>query len=162
LGVARLRTRHQLRPSPTLNRQAPLSTKFAPDGSNCKTTLLGGDSHDPAFKDRVARELAGTKVDFLFIDGDHTEAGVERDYRDYVGFVRPGGLVAFHDIVEKQPLPTNQVFGFWQRLRKEADVVEFVDNPKQCGFGIGVVRIPPDERQSRASTRFIRASSAVA
>jgi predicted O-methyltransferase YrrM len=125
-----------------LHRQAPLFTKFAPEGSKCRTTLLDGDSHDPSFKARVARELGGAKVDFLFIDGDHTESGVERDYRDYVEFVRPGGLVAFHDIVEKQPLPTNQVYGFWKRLRQEADVVEFIDNPKQCGFGIGVVRIP--------------------
>lgn len=126
----------------SLHRQAPLFTKFPPPDSTCRVSLLAGDSHTPAFKARLAAELGGKKADFLFIDGDHTEPGVEKDYRDYVEFVRPGGLIAFHDIVEKQPLPTNQVFGFWQRLKKTADTVEFIDNPNQCGFGIGVVRLP--------------------
>ena len=36
-------------------------------------------------------------IDFLFIDGDHREEAVERDWLDWSRFVREGGVVAFHD-----------------------------------------------------------------
>jgi predicted O-methyltransferase YrrM len=121
--------------------QAPLFTQFPPPGSKCKVTLLSGNSHSSDFKALVAKELNGTKVDFLFIDGDHTEQGVTADYNDYKEFVRPGGLIAFHDIVENQPLPTNQVFHLWKRLKSLAEVEEFINDPKQRGFGIGIMRI---------------------
>ena len=122
--------------------QRPVFSRFAPPGSNCQITLLSGNSHEPAFKAKLARELNGEKADFMFIDGDHTESGVEADYNDYKEFVRPGGLIAFHDIVEQQPLPTNQVYPFWKRLKVGADVQEFVADPNQCGFGIGLLRVP--------------------
>lgn len=122
--------------------QRPLFSRFAPPGSQCQITLLTGNSHDATFKTCLARELNGEKADFMFIDGDHTEAGVEADYNDYKEFVRPGGLIAFHDIVEKQPLPTNQVYPFWKRLKIGENVKEFVADPKQCGFGIGLLHVP--------------------
>jgi cephalosporin hydroxylase len=125
-----------------MSHQAPLFTKLPPPGSGCTVTLLSGDSHDPDFRARVAHELDGRQVDFLFIDGDHTEAGVTADYNDYKDFVRPGGLIAFHDIVEHQPLATNQVFHLWKRLKTLAPVEEFVNDPNQCGFGIGLLRVP--------------------
>lgn len=50
--------------------------------------------------------------------------------------------MAFHDIVENQPLPTNQVQHFWKKLRADADTTEFVNDPEQCCFGIGVLRVP--------------------
>ncbi len=125
-----------------MTHQTPLFSRFPPPGSNCQVTLLSGDSHSADFKSRVARELNGEQVDFLFIDGDHTDAGVTQDYNDYREFVRPGGLIAFHDIVENQPLDINQVFYLWQRLKQVGDVEEFIDNPDQCGFGIGILRVP--------------------
>jgi predicted O-methyltransferase YrrM len=47
-------------------------------------------SHDAA---------AGWKdpIDFLYIDGDHSYDAVVRDVRNFVPFVREGGVVAFHD-----------------------------------------------------------------
>jgi hypothetical protein len=36
-------------------------------------------------------------IDLLFIDGDHLEAGVQRDWDDWHGFIAPGGHVLFHD-----------------------------------------------------------------
>lgn len=121
--------------------QKALLEALPPPGSNCRVRLLTGDSHAPEFKQRVAAELGGEKVDFLFIDGDHTVEGVTADYEDYREFVRPGGIIAFHDIVEKQPFETNQVHRFWQVIKKRTDTEEFIDNPDQCGFGIGIVRV---------------------
>jgi cephalosporin hydroxylase len=122
--------------------QEELFTRFPLPGSKCRVTLLSGDSHAAAFRARVAETLAGRQVDFLFIDGDHREAGVTADYEDYRGFVRPGGLIAFHDIVENQPLDTNQVNRLWRKLRDQPGAEELVNDPKQCGFGIGVIRVP--------------------
>jgi len=122
--------------------QRSLLEALPPPGSGCRVTLLTGDSHSSAFKEQVARELNGEQVDFLFIDGDHTETGVERDYNDYREFVRPGGIIAFHDIVENQPLPGNQVYHFWKRVKSGQVVEEFVDDRNQCGFGIGIIRVP--------------------
>jgi predicted O-methyltransferase YrrM len=36
-------------------------------------------------------------VDFLFIDGDHTEAGLLADWNAWSGLVESGGVVALHD-----------------------------------------------------------------
>lgn len=121
--------------------QRPLFSRFPPPGSNCQVTLLTGNSHEASFKARLAQELNGEKADFLFIDGDHTVEGVKADYEDYREFVRPGGIIAFHDIVEKQPFETNQVHQFWQQVRKETETEEFISDPDQCGFGIGIVRV---------------------
>lgn len=125
-----------------MTHQSKLFTRFPPPGSNCKVTLLSGNSHDPQFKSKVANALKGEQVDFLFVDGDHTVGGVTADYQEYKEFVRPGGLIAFHDIVESQPLVTNQVYHLWKHLKHSPFAEEFVDNPQQCGFGIGVLHVP--------------------
>lgn len=119
----------------------PLYEAFPPPESQCQVTHLSGDSHERPFRETVEAQFAGEQVDFLFIDGDHTEKGVEADYNDYHHLVRPGGLIAFHDIVEKQALPTNQVYYFWERLKPGVNYEEFVDSPDQTGFGIGIVRV---------------------
>lgn len=125
-----------------MKHQSRLFSRFPPPGSHCKVDLLSGDSHAPQFKARVAKALNGVKVDFLFIDGDHTAEGVTADYLDYKEFVRPGGLIGFHDILENQPLPTNQVYQLWKRLKQVGQVEEFVNDPNQRGFGIGVLHVP--------------------
>lgn len=122
--------------------QKPLLEALPPPGSQCKVTLLTGNSHEAAFKQRVTQALNGRKADFIFIDGDHTVEGVTADYNDYKEFVRPGGIIAFHDIVESQPLPTNQVYHLWKTIKPKAVTEEFVNDPKQCGFGIGIIRVP--------------------
>jgi predicted O-methyltransferase YrrM len=44
----------------------------------------------------VASRWTGA-VDLVFIDGDHSEAGVRTDWEDWHDFVEPGGVVLFHD-----------------------------------------------------------------
>ncbi len=38
-----------------------------------------------------------TKVDILFIDGDHTRQAVINDWNYYIDFVNPGGFICFDD-----------------------------------------------------------------
>ena len=59
---------------------------------------LTGDSHYQSMSNSVKHILGGEQADLLFIDGDHSFHGVTRDYQMYYQFVRPGGVIAFHDI----------------------------------------------------------------
>ena len=45
--------------------------------------------------DAAARDHAS--VDFVFIDGDHSEDGLLADWRAWSPLVEPGGIVALHD-----------------------------------------------------------------
>lgn len=57
---------------------------------------FAGDSHSEGCRDFL-RLVAGTGFDFVFLDGDHTAAGIEADTRMVLPHVRESGLVAFHD-----------------------------------------------------------------
>ena len=37
------------------------------------------------------------KFDLIFIDGDHTYAGVEHDFRKFLPYVKDNGIILFHD-----------------------------------------------------------------
>lgn len=77
--------------------------------------VIHGDSHAPETPGQVQKILGDRALDLLFIDGDHTYDGVRQDYLMYSPLVRPGGLIAFHDIV-KTHWPGCQVDRFWGEL----------------------------------------------
>jgi hypothetical protein len=50
--------------------------------------------------EKFSHEAAQTwkdAIDLLLIDGDHAETAVEQDWNDWSRFVKPGGVVIFHD-----------------------------------------------------------------
>ena len=59
---------------------------------------IAGDSHEEATAERLEAILNGRPIDLLFLDGDHTAAGVEADVLMYAPLVRDGGVIAFHDV----------------------------------------------------------------
>ena len=65
--------------------------------------LIRGDSHQQATVELTKSYLGGNLADFLFIDADHTEAGVRADYSMYSPLVRKGGMIGFHDIAITRP-----------------------------------------------------------
>jgi len=83
-------------PDELIARTAKFKT-FAP-----RVRVITGDSHRPPIRDAVEQALGGEKLDFLFIDGDHSFNGVKQDFLDYSTFVRPGGVIAFHDINDSE------------------------------------------------------------
>jgi predicted O-methyltransferase YrrM len=109
--------------------------------------LVSGDSHSDAAKRSVLDILQGRKLDFLFIDGDHSYEGVWQDFRDYGPLVREGGIIAFHDIVPdfktRYGLETSNWAGgvhqFWSEVCRQYPGVSIIDRPDQDGFGIGVL-----------------------
>lgn len=107
-----------------------------------KLHLLRGDSHTPEMLARLKSVLPGDgRVDFLFIDGDHTYEGVKADFEMYSGLVRPGGLIVFHDICKHAASVNCHVDRFWQEVKNERRVREFVHNPNQGTCGIGVIEV---------------------
>jgi predicted O-methyltransferase YrrM len=105
-----------------------------------RVVVLDADSHLTDTRTQIEQLLAGTPLDVLFIDGDHTAAGVTTDFRMYSPLVRSGGLVAFHDIVPGPAEAVGGVPAFWQKTRN-AESMEFVEDWKQGGYGIGVLRV---------------------
>lgn len=98
--------------------------------------FLRGNSHDKGTVDKLARILGQAKVEFLFIDGDHSYEGVRQDFRDYAQFVARGGVVALHDIMYH---PGYGVSQFWNEIKSQYPSKEIIASRNQMGYGIGVL-----------------------
>jgi len=81
-----------------------------------KTHLIKGDSLSIKTLDKVTNILDGREADFLFIDGGHGFYNAKFEYLNYGNFVRPGGVIAFHDII----------FDTREYFRKEGEVTKGV------------------------------------
>jgi len=87
------------------------------------------------FSFEAAKEWIG-QIDFLFLDGDHSEMGVQRDWDDWNQYVIPGGVIAFHDAATFEGGWPQQNWGsvivvnrlFRSRELSEWRVVEEVDS----------------------------------
>lgn len=119
-----------------------------------KTVNYQGDT-----RARASLAFAETHApyDFLFIDANHTEAGVTADFLDYAPLVKPCGLLAFHDILGPGPgglLAFHDILGpgparnqdhirvsrLWKRIQQAGYVTrELITHPEQTWGGIGVV-----------------------
>ncbi len=104
-----------------------------------KLDLIRADSHQPETWARVESILSGSRLDFIFIDGDHTYDGVKKDYENYRRLSAADALIGFHDIVPNVTDPDCEVPRFWEELRAQRKTSEFVANSSQMGAGIGVV-----------------------
>jgi cephalosporin hydroxylase len=112
-------------------------------------SLVESNSHEAATRRRVVDTLGNTKLDFLFIDGDHSYEGVKQDFEDYSSLVRTGGLVGFHDIVPdfttrfgiQTGSQSGGVYKFWREISSRFPHYEFIESVAQDGYGIGVVRV---------------------
>jgi predicted O-methyltransferase YrrM len=114
----------------------PLYRRFASPGQTLH--LLRADSHDPATRARVKELLGDRSVDFLFIDGDHSDAGVRADWELFHDLVRPVGLIALHDIV---PSGGSEVHLLWNELKAHYRHEELIADPNQRWCGIGLVHV---------------------
>lgn len=113
-----------------------------------KIKLVVGDSHSMAVERRIRKEFSKTGLDFLFIDGDHSLLGVLNDFVRYFPLVRSGGIIAFHDINPdsfiKTGIKTESYVGsvpcFWEMIQRQGfRAQQFIDDPSQDGFGIGII-----------------------
>jgi predicted O-methyltransferase YrrM len=106
---------------------------------NQQIALIRADSHDLSTLQAVRTILKERRLDFLFIDGDHTYAGVKTDFEMYSKLVRKGGIIAFHDICPHPPETGCEVNKFWCEIEEQYKHDEIIKDSKQNGGGIGVV-----------------------
>jgi predicted O-methyltransferase YrrM len=102
-------------------------------------SLLRANSQSPESVATLKAILGGRKIDFLFIDGDHTYKGVKADYDNYAPLVGPGGMVVFHDVCLHPPELDCHVDVFWREVREKFRHEEIIENPGQGTCGIGVL-----------------------
>ena len=128
-------------------RHKSLLRGLAPEG--CEFHAIERSSYAPETVARVGRVLADRTLDLLLIDGDHRYEGALSDFRAYRRHVREGGLIAFHDIrptgIEEPGKPEECWAGgvprLWRELKElHDDSWEFIADPNQHGFGLGVLR----------------------
>jgi cephalosporin hydroxylase len=113
---------------------------FTANQPQCHLELLRMDSQSEVTKRKLVALLGGQPIDFLFIDGDHRYAGVKRDYTLYADLVRPGGLIALHDIRPNTRTDTIQVDRLWNEVKQtEQHTEEIVHEPYTGRFGIGLI-----------------------
>lgn len=101
--------------------------------------LLRMDSHKDTTLHAINRILGGRKLDFLFIDGDHTYEGVRKDFEMYSRLLSPHGIIAFHDIVPGSRGRVGGVPRFWNEIKRNFRYIELVEDWEQGGYGIGVI-----------------------
>lgn len=126
-------------------RNTPRLRAFA--RSSLELRFLNGDSSSAELRSTLDSCLGGRAIDLLFIDGDHSFAGVLADFRFYSRFVKTDGLIAFHDIVADDTLRTGEARGtwagevpiLWDILKHQYTSREFVDSWEQQGSGIGLL-----------------------
>jgi predicted O-methyltransferase YrrM len=68
------------------------------DDAKCPVHHIKKNSHLEETVEDLKAILNGREIDVLFIDGDHSKAGMLQDFHDYFPLVRSGGIIAVHDI----------------------------------------------------------------
>lgn len=100
----------------------------------CKLYLIPDESQKVETQETVNDILKGRNIDFLFIDGNHTYSGVKMDFEIYSKLVRPGGIIAFHDIGKNEE---GGVYNLWQELKEKHKHKEFLlEKNKEKGIGV--------------------------
>jgi predicted O-methyltransferase YrrM len=117
----------------------PIYQSFGSAGQ--KIRLIRSNSHEKTTLREVEKILDKRKVDFLFIDGDHSYDGVKRDFRMYGKFVRKGGVIAFHDICPGPPEKVHGVPKLWNEIKQNFRHAEIVEDWNQGNWGIGVIYV---------------------
>ncbi len=121
------------------SRKSNLYRAFAK--SNQEIVLIRKNAHHEHTLNEVKKVLSGLKLDFLFIDGDHTYEGVKKDFEMYSPLVRKGGIVAFHDIAKHPEKSKCEVNKFWEEIKYNHKNSEFINNVNQGTYGIGLIYI---------------------
>lgn len=119
-------------------RSIPFFRSFCQPGQTLH--CLRGSSHEDTIRTKLQQILNGAQLDFLFIDGDHSYEGVKQDFEFYSKFVKPGGIIAFHDIVKIEGRPMIEVHRFWDEFKAKHRYEEYIEtSPERRKTGIGVI-----------------------
>lgn len=121
-----------------------------------QSVQLNGDSKSSDTVERVKKVLNGRKIDFLFIDGDHSYEGVKADFEAFLPLMSSNGMIAFHDIVldfktrfgKDTGMWVGEVPKYWDEIKGDYNSSEIVENPEQDGQGIGIIQLQIEGSQA--------------
>ena len=120
--------------------KVPLYKSFG--RKNQRIELIRDNSHLPEVFDQVRELLDGKKIDYLFLDGDHSYEGVKADFETYGKLLSDSSIVAFHDIVsDKSENPDHFVSLFWDEIKHQYNFREFIKSSDQSKLGLGILKI---------------------
>lgn len=122
-------------------KKIPFLQYFVSDKNEAKVSVILGDSHALDTVQKLGEVLNGEKIDFLFIDGDHTYEGVKADFELYSPLIREGGIIAFHDIVESDYHHSMNCYvdKLWNEIKGQYKYLEIIEKPHQHKYGIGIL-----------------------
>ena len=101
------------------------------DERGVELRAINGDSHDHTTRAAAVAAIGDNWVDVLYIDGDHSTAGVLADFNDYAPLVRPGGMIVLHDVTG-----IASVRAAWDEIKATRRHLE-INTPN--GWGIGII-----------------------
>ena len=105
---------------------------------NTGVKIVTGDSSSDHVAEQVREILGGNYLDIVFIDGNHSERGVIRDYLMYEPMVSKDGMICFHDIWMKS------VNRAWDQIRESNNWATLELCQKRGFYGIGIIFIGSD------------------
>jgi len=94
---------------------------------NPNFTQYNVDSHSTDTIETI--KSLNIKFDMLFIDGDHSLTGCTMDYEYYRQFVKPDGIIVFHDIIANTTINNEylEVYDFWESNKHKHCYTEIVN-----------------------------------
>ena len=99
-------------------------------------TTIKGDSRAA---ETIAAAQVHTPYDWIFIDADHSYEFVALDWQNYGPMVSPGGVVAFHDINERNGYGVSRL---WREIQAQGYVTQEINAQLPSLCGVGVVYVP--------------------
>lgn len=107
---------------------------------NQKLRMIDMNSQTDSAERALVSAIDGKPIDVLFIDGDHRYEGVKNDFERYSKYVRPGGMIVFHDIIKHWDERV-AVDVFWNEIKGEKGI-ELI-GPETWGYspwgGLGLI-----------------------
>jgi len=107
-------------------------------GATHPTMLIEDISQSEESLNRVKDVLGGHPLDLLHIDGGHEEERARSDWERYSPLVRPGGIVAMHDI-RGVGYKEQEVDVLWAEIEADKSLITRVFSHRENQMGIGVV-----------------------
>ena len=109
--------------------------EFAHGRDKNELYFIRGDSKSKDTTEKLENILKGKKIDFLYIDGDHTYEGIKKDFNIYKEYMANDGLIGFHDInTHKEGYG---VVKFWNEIKEQYRFEEFIKkDSKVMGNGL--------------------------
>ena len=98
--------------------------EFISDRTNTAMHFIRGDSKSLDSVSGLKKILGDDKIDFLYLDGDHTYEGIKKDFEIYKDLMSDDGLIGFHDINTFKD--GHEVHRYWNEIKDGFKYEEFI------------------------------------